>query len=360
MKKNKKIAKKKFFFILIFFSFMILFFFGAIIGYSNFKKNTKNIQDNAADSIDQRISSIIFEINNFPSGIGDDILFLSELSSIKKINNNQTTKDFEEDLIQFMQSNGVYYQLNYFDNKGKQIIGLEFDGQGYNKLYNQNGKNNFEEIDKLGRGELFISPLELNIKNGEIENRGTKETPIYVPILNYITPIFENENKKGMLTSKIYANYFLEDIRRAQRDGEKLFLINQEGYYLAHPNKSKEFSHLLNYEKSNFYNDYKEINNSEMKDGRKKIETDNLTFNFRYIYPTISSFEIYEGSNKILGEESENKYYWILISVSDKTILNKATESLKQEYLLSLLFYGLAILIIFILMTLVNRFVIKN
>ena len=76
-------------------------------------------------------------------------------------------------------------------------------------------------------------------------------------------------------------------------------------------------------------------------------------FSFRHIYPTTGSFEIYEGSKKIFGENSENNYFWVLISVSKKDNVKGFLNQSKKDYLSSLLFSGFIVLIIVVLVFLV-------
>ena len=50
----------------------------------------------------------------------------------------------------------------------------------------------FKETMKLEKDDLFISRIDLNIENGQIEEP-------FIPIIRFSSPIFcENGNKKGM------------------------------------------------------------------------------------------------------------------------------------------------------------------
>lgn len=368
MKIENKFLNRKFVFSLICILFITLFIFLAIQGYFNLKIHIKNYRANSLDLIDQRIKSLLFEINNFPGSAGSDILFLSELSCMFGAANfvdielrKQTIKDIEEDFLLFLRANSAYYQLRYIDETGMEIIRADFDGSKYNVISEQMLQDKldryyFNETMKLNEREIFVSPLDLNIEGGEIENRGTKNNPIYVPVIRYAIPLFDDkEIRKGILISNIYADYFLEDIRRAQREGEIVFLINNEGYYLAHPNKSKEFAFMFESKEDNFLNDYPEIKKEFLLDfTKRRFESNDLIFTFRYIYPTATSFEIYEGSKQIFGKNPEDKYYWILVSISDKEIINKMNYSLRNSYFFYLLFSGLIILIIFVLVFYIN------
>ncbi len=337
-----------------------------IESYFNLSQNLKIYNDKLIDVIDQRMTSLFSEINNFPRTAADDILFLSALSCLEELTSfsiDKTTNDLAKifddlltrNFLEFLKVNTAYYQLRYIDENGQAVVRVEFDGNNYkviskNELQNKKDKYYFKQTIRLDKKEIFISPIDLNIENGEIENRGTEDNPTYVPVIRYGTPVFDNQgNKKGIIIANVYADYFLEDIRRFQRPRENVFLVNEKGYYLAHPDRDKEFAFMFDRD-DNFYNDYPEIPKGILSDfSKRKIETDDFIFSFRRIYPTISSFEVYQGSEKILGENSENNYFWVLISASEKGELNKAPEGLEKNYLLSLLFSWIIVLIIIVL-----------
>ena len=109
---------KNFFIGLILLSLIILFSFLAIDGYSNLNKNLQIHNAGTINLIDQRMVSLFFEINNFPKSVGNDILFLSELSSMEQlINSNdknireQKISDVGKDFLGFLRENKVYYQF---------------------------------------------------------------------------------------------------------------------------------------------------------------------------------------------------------------------------------------------------------
>jgi methyl-accepting chemotaxis protein len=312
--------------------------------------------------IDQRLTSLFLEVNNFPRDIGDEIIFLSKLSSLKSVINNQAEpedyeiKNLEEDFLVFSQGVSTYYQIRYINENGEEITRVDSDGINSKiipkeELQNKKARYYFTETMNLHEGEIFISRIDLNIEHGEIENRGTEEEPIYVPVMRYATPVFNDQGtNKGIVIFNTYANYFLGDIRMAQREGEKIFLINKDGHYLAHPDSEKELSFMFDDKDHTFFEDYPEIPKEVLLDSRKKtFESEELIFSFRRIHPSVSTFGLSAGSKKVFGENSGEAPSWIMISVSAKDYLNVDAQSQKKDYLYFLLFSGLIILIIVVL-----------
>lgn len=341
----------------------VLIIFLAYQAYFELNKNLETSETDALDLIDQRMQTVFLEINNFPGDASNDILFSSRLSCFNNLFNLESSDSMKEDIennfIAFLKQSSAYYQIRYIDESGRVIVGADFDGINY-KIINEKDlkeerfKDYFNQVIDLNREEVFISKLDLNIKNREIENRGTKDKPKYVPVIRYATPVFNKQgDSRGVIISNIYADYFLEDIRRSQREGELTFLINNEGYYLAHPDKTKEFSFMFNDKKDNFKNDY--IINSEniLTDcSKRRTENNNLIFTYRCIYPRAGSFEIHEGSKKLL-EGNNGDYHWILVTVTDKKGIEKPLKDFKIKYIWIGLFYFVIILIITVLVGLI-------
>ncbi|MBT4376880.1 cache domain-containing protein [archaeon] len=336
---------------------LIFFVFAALQSYSGLKDNLRNYHANSLDTLDQRFSSVLVEINNFPRSAGNDILFLSRLSSLKRVvENRYDLKDLKSDFLEFSKENTAYYQLRYIDQFGKEVVRVNFDEGVYqiipeDELQDKEERYYFNEAMKINNGEVYISRLDLNVEEGEIENHGTEENPVYVPMIRYATPVFDKDGeKKGIIVSNVYADYFLEDIRRSQREGEEIILIDQEGYYLAHSNRSKEYGFMFENSAGNFFEDYPLLVEKLLVEGRERVETENAIFSFRFIYPTVTSFEVHKGSERILGENPEGRYFWIAISISDKFVMENVDHTLRKNYLYSLFFYGLFVVAIFILM----------
>lgn len=281
----------------------------------------------SVDMIEQRLNSIIGEINSFPRTASNDLVFLSGLSSMKDTDLNHLEKDF----LAFLLENTAYYQLVYIDQSGQVQMLVEFDGQNYSAtrdiskdFYNS---QRIENTDRLQRGEVYISPIKVVNINGE-------ETPI----ITYATPVYTDDLvKKGLIVGSVYADYFLDDIRASQREGEIVFLIDNQGNYLAHPDRSREFAYLFGQDGS-FQKDYPEIASSILLNPDKRmIKSKDNIFSMRAIYPTKGSFALYRGAEKTSNNEKQN-YSWIIISVTDKKNIEQQSSDLFKQNAIFLFF----------------------
>ncbi len=354
---KNKFINRKFLVGLICILFLALSAFLITDGYFNLNRDIKLYSAERMDVIDYRMTSLLSEINIFPQYIGDDLVFLSKLSSLKKIifreekAEDSPLEDLENDFLEFLKQSDSYYQLGYIDEEGNEVVKVEFNGNVYRIVPKENLENKknvdyFNKTIEFDYREVFISKINLNMKGGEIESRNNE----YVPIILSAIPVFtDNMKKTGVIFLSYYVDYFLEDIRRSQREGEEVFLVNNEGFYLAHENREKEFGFVFGNEES-IYNDYPGISKEILFDyNKRKFETDDLIFSFRYLYPTAGDFWIHKGSEKVFGENPEENYFWVLVIISDKNEVNKTIDGLNKEYIYFLLFSGLIVLIIILL-----------
>jgi len=349
----RKFIGRKFLIGLICVFFFVLFVFLMSDGYFGLDRDIKIHAADVRGMIDQRMTSLLFEMNIFPQYTGNDLLFISRLSSLRRVvlsGEAENLRILEGDFLEFLKQSAAYYQLVYIDESGNEIVGVEFDDDIYETisredLRDMSGTDYFIETINLNEGEVFISRLDL--EEGESDGEGERAS---IPIMKSAAPVFdENGVRKGIVFLSFYANYFLDDIRRFQRQGEEMFLIDKEGYYLAHPNREKEFAFISKGDE-NFYDDYPKVTEEVLLDfDERRFESEDSIFTFRYLYPTAGDFRIHKGSETVLGENPEERYFWVLVSVTDKSEIDSMPDKLRSDYLYFLLFSGTVILIIIVL-----------
>ena len=337
----------------------------AVLIYFEFNNGLKIHNASALNLIDQRMQTAFWEINSFPTGASDNLLFLSNLSSFKEVLNSspyssEQIDKLNDDFLTSLEQSRAYYQIRYIDEFGDEVIKVNFDGEEYKKVEPENlqsvsDRHYFEKTMELNEKEVYVSSLDLNIENNQIENRGTRGNPEYVPVMKYATPVFKNGERKGVAASHVYADYFLEGIRRFQREGENTFLINSEGFYLAHPDRTQEFAFMFEDRDYNFANDYPEAAEQILEGCQeRRLELNEHIFSYRCIYPRTSSFEIYEGAKKVFGQDAEKSYYWILVTVTDKQGFEKTFTDFQSNFLWFFGVLGVIALVIIVLVYLLG------
>lgn len=143
----------------------------------------------------------------------------------------------------FMKYHPEYLQLSYFDEKGHEIVwanstGIKICVTPQKELQNKMQSLYFTETIKLKEDEAHYSEINLHCEQGLIQ------TP-HIPIFRIATPVYDAQKKaRGIVVINISAEALFAKIRIAPGETKK-YVINQDGYFLVHPDKTWEFGFEL-------------------------------------------------------------------------------------------------------------------
>lgn len=261
------------------------------------------------------LDNFYFNIESLLTSVGRNTVFFADLSSLDDFELDEVEHDF----FNFMKGNEAYYQIRYIDETGQEKVRVDFDGNEIfpvplEDLQYKGDREYFIETSKLSKGELYISPLDLNKEGGVLENRGTLENPIYVPVIRYSTPVYDvNSTFRGIVISNIYADYFLENIRNLG-EREQVYLVNQNGDYLANADRTKEYTFDLDTD-SNFFTDFG-LGEGFFKAhfDERYVEVEDKIYLLRFYVPDESLYQAYLAKEKL-----EIERYWVFVYVLDKS-----------------------------------------
>lgn len=242
----------------------------SIVGWYGIYSLTKTLQNltliTLSDSVDSTANQMINKFENLRA----DILCLRKTPPVQGIirtqegnggnkNTNSTYKDWVERMqvtfLPMMEAKPYYIQLRYIDHKGKEIVRLDSDGPNINvildsKLQSKADRDYFLGNLKLKPGEIYVSSLNLNQERGKIE------IP-YKPTTPYATPIFNAKGERqSLLISNALGSTLTDMVKNFNPElSDKSFILNQDGYYLAHPNPKKAWGFDIK-TNENIKNDY--------------------------------------------------------------------------------------------------------
>jgi PAS domain S-box-containing protein len=132
--------------------------------------------------------------------------------------------------------NPDYQQIRWIDEAGTERVRVMRD-QGRlfavddQHLQDKSNRYYFKAANALLVGELYISRLDLNMENGQIE------TPLR-PTLRVATPLQDSRGQhRGILVINLTMRYMLAAIRSARERNidTEYILVNQDGYWLTAP-----------------------------------------------------------------------------------------------------------------------------
>ena len=138
-----------------------------------------------------------------------------------------------------------YDHIRYIDESGNEILRINYNS-GHavlvekNKLQNKKHRYYFPETMKLREGDIYISPIDLNIENGVIE------LP-FKPVIRIAAPLFNNAGERRGI---VILNYLADQLLSIPSRFAKGFLgdvkiVNSDGYYLHSIDSEDEWGFVI-------------------------------------------------------------------------------------------------------------------
>ncbi len=138
----------------------------------------------------------------------------------------------------------LFDQILFIDTNGQEIVRVNFNyGQPQivqqTSLQNQSSRYWFQDSIKLRRGEIFISPLELNIDHGKL-------TVPFKPMIRLATPVFDRQGqKRGVIVLNYLGQKILDNLQKSSTAVGQMLLVNHQGYWLKGLTPEEEWGFMI-------------------------------------------------------------------------------------------------------------------
>jgi len=273
MSKRSHIWKTLPLFAIIFTVVAILLFLVALAHYwqvtlkerTDFENNQISTVLNGKTAIEQQLSGVVSDINYLAS-YGEHYRTTYGIATSLFDEGEELKQQLTRLLLIFSHEKKVYDQIRFLDTSGAEVIRINNNhGTPYSvpqqDLQSKSSRYYFQEISKLKKGDLYISPLDLNIEKGKIERP-------FKPVLRFGKPVYNATGEhKGSLLINFMGDQLLQAFRDATKSEQKnIALLNNQGDWLSNYNKTLEWGFMFG-KKNNF--------SSQFPDSWKKIQTEN-------------------------------------------------------------------------------------
>ncbi|MBI5959701.1 MAG: GAF domain-containing protein [Chloroflexi bacterium] len=135
----------------------------------------------------------------------------------------------------------VYARIRFLDQDGFEFVRVDdVEGQAVS-VTNLNFRSNelyFTQAKDLPEGEIYVSPINLFDEYGRIQRP-------FNPVLQYSTPVYVDGEFVGVLVTDVQAQGFLDLVQANLPTQATAFLVDQDGYYLSHPDSERLFGRDL-------------------------------------------------------------------------------------------------------------------
>lgn len=241
--------------------------------------------DFVARSAELELQSIIQDLTN----VSLHLELRSYLTSFNKNDKQALTAEY----FSFIKNNRKYDQIRLILLNGMEDIRINKILQGAqvvpdNQLQDKSSRYYFSEAKDLPSGAVYISPLDLNIENGAIEQ------PIK-PTIRITTPCYDKDKiQKGVIVLNYLADDLLKVFSKADYyDETQLMLLNRNGYWLYSKNTEDTWGFMYPDKKDvTFINKYPDAwkNIRSASKGQFYDNGSLVTFNSIYFIPDESNY----------------------------------------------------------------------
>jgi signal transduction histidine kinase len=220
----------------------------------------------------------------------------------------------------------IYDQVRLLDETGQEIIRINFnDGNPLvipeQDLQNKSDRYYFADTLRLNQGDIFISPLDLNIERGEIEKP-------FKPMIRFGTPVYDAQGRKqGILLLNFLGNHLLERlISTVTSLNNQPMLLNEDGFWLIAPDSEDAWGFMLPHQ-ANFATRYPEVWAIIIKEETGQVITPEGAFTFTTVYPMLKSRGNGDDSSAdpraALQHPESTGYFWKVISFIPETVFRE-------------------------------------
>jgi len=245
--------------------------------------------------------------------------------------------DLKDAFLNFSERRRLYDQIRLLDAEGREMARVNYsNGQPVivpdDKLQNKKGRYYFDDAFVLNRGEVFVSPLDLNIEHGKIEQ------PLK-PMIRFATPVFDQRGvKRGILLLNYLGSKLIDRFVSISNPSEQSqpMLLNVEGYWLKGPDPGTEWGFMYAEGKGRtFSNDFPVIWERIKNQKQGQFQTPDGLFTFATVFPLMKGQFSSTGSGEAYAP-SERKlmpqqYCWKIVSHVPKGIL-EANQNRRLTY----------------------------
>ncbi|MDM8525102.1 ATP-binding protein [Desulfococcaceae bacterium HSG8] len=323
---------------------------GGSMYYGEARTARVTLEIQAKESLRGQVGQIINEFEDIVS----DLMYLAGQYELQKFL-DQGTGDFRDALnreyLMFSGAKKIYDQIRFLDQNGMEIIRVNYNnGSPFavpgEKLQNKGSRYYFRDTFELKQDQVFISPFDLNIERGQIEQ------PLK-PMIRFGTPVYDSKGqRRGIVLLNYFGSALLEHLGQAALNAPgQVILLNREGYWIRGVLPEDEWGFMYKDRSERTFGkrypgEWKTVAGSESG----QFFTDNGLFSFITVYPLHKGQKSSTGAAGAAAPSQERiesqAYYWKVVSRIPTDILNRKPKQFLNKMIIP--FAGLSLFMLMI------------
>jgi diguanylate cyclase (GGDEF)-like protein/PAS domain S-box-containing protein len=246
-------------------------------------------------------------------------------------------KDLAGNFLSFSLRKGLYDQIRFLDGTGMEVLRVNYNnGDPYvvpdEQLQFKGRRYYFEETFRLARGEIYVSPFDLNIEHGKIE------LPLK-PVIRFGTPVFDKDgHKKGIMLLNYLGEKLLNTLSRYSANvAGQFMLLNSDGYWLKGPRAVDEWAFMYKNRQARtfattFPDAWKLISGAESG----QFQNSQGLFTFVTIHPVKEALEGINSPDKTVAQRASHiagEHDWKVVSYVSPAVISAIPQKIRNKFL---------------------------
>ncbi len=185
--------------------------------------------------------------------LGRDTAFLANLQALNRAVHSGAAADLREaerDFMSFVESKRIYSKVRWIDEEGREQLRVELQhgharAVASSRTESKAQRYYFDESMRLAKGAIYLSPLDLEVSDGVIEQ------PLH-PVMRAAMRVFDVRSRpRGIVVLTYEADDLFERIERVANSVDAgWMLVDQQGYWLHSQQVADEFGAQLAHRRS--------------------------------------------------------------------------------------------------------------
>ncbi|MFC1747860.1 diguanylate cyclase domain-containing protein [Pseudomonadota bacterium] len=335
-------------FLLIFVPVVLLVAILSLVYYLSAEKEyVQHLQQQAKSRIELQIDKFSHEFESIVS----DLIVLSAHQQLRLITDQSEAANYTalaNELLVFSRNKKMYDQVRFLDATGMEIVRVNFNHGNplivpTDQLQSKGGRYYFKDTFSLKKGELFVSPFDLNIEGGAIER------PLK-PTIRFGLPIFNSRGeKRGVIVLNYLGHRLIEQIETAAYESDASgfgMLLNSDGYFFKGMQDEDEWGFMLPGKEGKTFSRLFPVQWNKIQRELSGQFLDDLgLFTFTTVFPLTEGLKSSSGSPQAFGSSvkmlNADQYYWKIVSFTPHAVIRSMTSQLREVLVIANILLGL-------------------
>lgn len=271
-------------------------------------------------------------INAYLMAVESDLNALSTHHDLRFALDDNAPSDiwqrFAKDLSDFAKAKRTYDQVRFIDHTGMERVRINYDS-GLCRIVPQSelqlkvSRYYFTEAMSLSAQEVYVSPFDLNIEHGEIEQ------PVK-PVIRFAKVVLGSDGRRrGVLILNYFGRVLLDSFANNNLNYKGgIMLLNDEGYWLKGVSAEDEWGFMFEERGSRrFENRYPQAWRELQNRDSGQFYTEEGLFTFRKVHPLHN----FQTADKMVNHSVSFSRDWIVVSLVQANAATLIAEMLGQR-----------------------------